>query len=353
MLPLWGPMMTILGLQVADAGMWRRLRRLGLLLVAAVAVLWAVMVWMPGHSHQGPLAPLTTAEEALKTQLEADVRQLAGPLADRNLYSPKVLAKAVAWLEQRFAECGLDAVRQSYEAEGELCHNLVAQVRGTTQPERLFVVGAHYDSEGCTPGADDNASGVAGLLALARHFAHRPLPVTLMFVAFVNEEPPRFWTEEMGSYVHAQSLRAARAEVIGMWSLESIGYYDTRPGSQRYPGPTRANPMGLFYPDTGDYIAFVGNAASGRLVRRSVASFRRQVTFPSEGMAASGIIPGIGWSDHWSFWKAGYAALMVTGTAPFRNPNYHQATDTPETLDYARFARVVSGLTRVLPEVAR
>ncbi|MBI5833385.1 MAG: M28 family peptidase [Armatimonadetes bacterium] len=345
--------MTLLGMPIADAGTWRRLRTATVAMLLVLVLLWAVMVWMPGRSYHGPLTALTAEQVALRDRLEADVRHLAGPLEDRNVMSPRVLDAAVRWLEARFAESGYGVSRQSYQDSGETCHNVVAELRGMLRPERVFVVGAHYDSDGGTPGADDNASGVAALLALARHFAGRPLPVTLRFVAFANEEPPHFWTPTMGSYVYAQSLRRARTPVVGMWSLESIGYFDARPGTQRYPGPSYANPLDLFYSDRGDFVAFVGNATSGRLVRRSVGSFRAQVPFPSEGMAATNSIPGIGWSDHWSFWKAGYPALMVTDTAPFRNPHYHQPTDRPETLDFDRFARVVSGLARVLPNVAR
>ena len=343
--------MKVWGITVIDAAGWRRLRRAAVVLAGLLAVLWAVMVWMPGRSFRGPLPGPSADEARLAVGLEADVRHLAGPLADRNVYSPKVLDAAVRWLEGRFAACGYATTRQTYQDSGEACHNVIAELRGTRHPERIFVIGAHYDSEGSTPGADDNASGVAALLALAEQFAGRPLPVTLQFVAFVNEEPPHFWTETMGSYVHAQSLRRAKAQVLGMWSLESLGYYRTERGTQTYPGLSHANPLDLLYPDTGDFVAFVGNAGSGRLVRRSVSAFRRQVAFPSEGMAATAWLPGIGWSDHWSYWKAGYPALMVTDTAPFRNPNYHQPSDTPETLDFERLARVTAGLARILPTV--
>jgi len=339
---------------VADEGTWRRLRNLALALGGAVGVLWMIMVRMPGRSYRGALPPLNDAERALRDRLRADVEQLAGPLAERNLLNTKVLAQAVGWLTSELEDAGYKVTRQTYQVDRDTCSNLIAELRGTVHPDRIFVVGAHYDSVGgSTPGANDNGSGVAATLALARHFAHHPLPITLRFVLFVNEEPPYFWTSHMGSLVYARSLRAHGDQVVGMWSLETMGYFSDAPGSQHYPGIRLANPMRLFYPGQGDFIAFIANAGSGRLVRDVVRTWRRQVKFPSEGMAASSAIPGIGWSDHWSFWKAGYPAMMVTDTALFRYPHYHKSTDTADKLDYERLARVVSGLAVVLPEVAQ
>jgi Zn-dependent M28 family amino/carboxypeptidase len=199
-----------------------------------------------------------------------------------------------------------------------------------------------------SPGANDNGSGAAATLALARRVAGRNLPRTVRLVAFVNEEAGAFKTEAMGSLVYARQCRERNEKIVAMLSLETIGYYSTEPNSQSYPLPG----LGALYPTTGNFIAFVGNFGSRALVRDVVGSFRKHARFPSEGAALPSAVPGIDWSDHWSFWQNGYPALMVTDTAPFRYPYYHLAQDTPDKLDYDRMARVVAGLRYVIEELA-
>lgn len=164
---------------------------------------------------------------------------------------------------------------------------------------------------------------------------------------FPNEEPPLFQTAEMGSLIYAKACRAANDNIVAMLSLETIGYYRDEPDTQKYP-PL----IGGLFPSEGNFIAFVSNPSSRALLKRVVAIFREHAAFPSEGAALPSGVPGVGWSDHWAFWQVGYPALMVTDTAPFRNPNYHQPTDTPDTLDYDRMARVVDGLASVLQSLA-
>ena len=197
------------------------------------------------------------------------------------------------------------------------------------------------------PGANDNASGVAATLALARRLAGQRFQRTLRFVLFANEENPYFHTELMGSLRHAAGCRARGENVVAMLSLESMGYYSDAAGSQRYPWP-----VGWFYPDRGEFIAFVANLASRSLVRQAIESFRDTRMLASEGAALPSGTPGVGWSDHWSFWQHDYPAIMVTDTAVFRDPNYHRASDHPKNLDYVRLARVTLGLERVLSELA-
>jgi Zn-dependent M28 family amino/carboxypeptidase len=207
------------------------------------------------------------------------------------------------------------------------------------------VVGAHYDTVPGSPGADDNASAVAALIELAGMLGKENLPIR--FAAFANEELPYFMGPDMGSWVSAKRSRERGEKLRGMLSLEMLGYYSDRPGSQRYPAP-----LGLFYPDRGNYIAFVGDLGAFGLVRRSVAAFRKHSSFPSQWLAGPASIPGVTHSDHWSFRNLGYPAIMVTDTAYNRNPNYHLASDTPDTLDYERMARVTLGLAGVLRELA-
>lgn len=210
----------------------------------------------------------------------------------------------------------------------------------------MVVVGAHYDTCYDTPGADDNATGVAALLELARALREVELRRTLRLVAFVAEEPPHFGTDDMGSRRYAALCRERGDRVVAMLCLETLGYYSSAPGSQRYPAP-----LDLLYPDTGDFVAFVGNLRSRGLVRRAIGAFREAAVAPSEGIAAPALLPGIAWSDHWSFWREGFPAVMVTDTAPFRNPNYHGGADLPGSLDLERLALVVLGLERVLREL--
>lgn len=301
---------------------------------------------MPLKSYSGPLPPLTTNEIDLRDGLRRHVQKLAGDIGERNIFKPDKLRAATEYVEGSFAAAGYKVTRHSYDVLHELCHNLEVEIPGKTRASEIVIAGAHYDSVSSSPGANDNASGVAAVLELARVWAGREPARTLRFVAFVNEEPSFFQTEQMGSLVYAKLCRQKNQNVVAMLSLETIGYYSTAAGSQKYPFP-----LGLFYPSRGDFIGFVGNTSNAGLVRRCIESFRRQVSFPSEGGALPGTLPGIGWSDHWAFWQAGYPALMVTDTAPFRYPYYHTQQDTPDRLDYDRMARVVAGLDKVLEEL--
>lgn len=320
-----------------------------LLLLCVVAIMaWWKMVRMPGKSYQGPLPAADGQLRALAAELRRHVTHLAVEIGERNvLHRPKQLAQAADWIEGELAKLGYEAKRQRYEVSGVTCCNLEAEIRGATVPDEIVVIGAHYDSVGGTPGANDNGSGVAAVLALARRFAQRKTDRTLRFVAFVNEEPPYFQTAQMGSWVYAQRCRQRNERITAMFSLETIGYYSDDPHSQKYPPP-----LGLLYPSTGNFIGFVGNTRSGELVRQVVATFRQYEAFPAEGGAPPEAIPGVGFSDHWSFWQEGYPALMVTDTAMFRYPHYHEAEDTPDKIDFERMARVVRGLEKVIAGLA-
>ncbi len=198
-----------------------------------------------------------------------------------------------------------------------------------------------------SPGANDNASGVAAVLELARLLKAEHLSRTVRFVAFVNEEPPFFQTREMGSRIYSSLSRQRGEKIIAMFSLETIGFYTNQKGSQHYPFP-----FSLFYPDTADFIGFVGNVSSRQLVRLAIEIFRNSTSFPSEGIAAPSWITGIDWSDHWSFWEEGYPAIMITDTALFRYQYYHSPNDTPDKINYEHMARVVKGISQVLIELA-
>ena len=304
------------------------------------------MIRMPGRSFTGALPSLTTEQSALRAELFADVQSLAGEIGQRNVFRYAKLTAAAEFIERSFTGAGWRPRRDSYEVDGKICHNIEVELPGRSA--EVILVGAHYDSVIGAPGANDNGTGVAAVLALARRFSGKPCARTLRFVAFVNEEPPHFQTELMGSWVYASRCKQRGDRIAAMLSLETIGCFSSHRGSQHYPVPL----LGLVYPSAGNFIAFVGDIRSRKLVRQSIGSFRRHTQFPSEGAALPAGIPGIGWSDHWSFWQHGYPAIMITDTAPFRYPHYHLGSDTPEQLDYASMARVVSGVEKVIRDLA-
>ena len=310
---------------------------------------WLVMLRMPGTSHSGAAAPLTQREVVLRDSLRRDVEKLAGEIGERNLVRYEALTAAATYLERALADAGYPVERNDFDVATphgpRSATNLIVEVKGTQRPGEIVIISAHYDSREGTPGADDNASGSAALLSLARTFSHAKPGRTLRFVFFTNEE--YFRQNLMGSLVYAKLCRARNDNIVAMVSLETIGYFSEVDGSQKYPFP-----INLFYPSTGDFLGFVGNVGSRSLVRTAIGSFRTVATLPSEGVAAPESIDGIGWSDQWSFWQEGYPGIMITDTAPFRNPNYHRPTDTPDTLDYGRLARVVTGLEAVVSTLA-
>jgi Zn-dependent M28 family amino/carboxypeptidase len=314
--------------------------------VLLLAYIWLFMVRMPGRSYAAALPPLQPEEATLQRELERHVRRLSADIGERSDITAAAVARAAEYLERELRDAGYVVGSQPFEVGGRTYRNLEASLPGRGLADQIVVVGGHYDTVADAPGANDNASGTAAVLALARSFAAQPLSRTVRWVLFANEEPPFFDTDKMGSRFYA--ARAARAgdRIVAMISLETIGYYSDQPGSQRYPFP-----FSLFYPDRGDFVGFVSDLASGPLVRRSLAAFRRRVAFPSQGVAAPAWIPGVFWSDHASFWIHGYPAIMITDTAFFRYPHYHTPEDTPDKPDYARMARVVAGVAHVVRDL--
>lgn len=299
-------------------------------------------------SYRGSLAELTPEQVELRDALRRDVEYLAGKLGERNLRRYAQLQAAATYIEKSLVKEGCQVGRQAYEVRGLKCHNLEAELRGGKSADEIIVVGAHYDSVEGSPGANDNATGVAAMLALARRFAGQKPERTLRFAAFVNEEPPYFQSETMGSVVYARACRKQNLNIVAVVALETMGYYSDKPKSQQYP-PL----LSLVYPSTGDFIGFVSDLPSRPLLDEFTTSFRRHAQFPSEKGALPTGIPGVGWSDQWSFWQEGYRGLMVTDTAPFRYPYYHDAQDTPDKIDYDRLARVVDGVAGAVGDLAR
>ncbi len=331
--------------------LWQRIvARILVLTLGPTAVFAALVVYMiamPGASFTDTLPPLTQAEEVSMARLEATVWTLASEIGERNDGTLDRLRVAADYVDSSFMSLGYEVSRQPYEYGGRTFENIEGAIRGRDRPDEIVVVGGHYDSVEGTPGADDNASGTAAVLELARLLRDEQLGRTVRFVAFVNEEPPFFSTKWMGSWQYAARAAEQDDNIVAMISLETVGFYQEGEGSQGYPPP-----FNLFYPDVGNFIGFVGNLPSRALVRRSIATFRRTTRFPSQGVAAPEQIPGVWWSDHAPFWIHGFKAIMITDTAPFRNPHYHQSTDTPDRLNYEKMARVVAGVAEVVRDLA-
>jgi Zn-dependent M28 family amino/carboxypeptidase len=319
---------------------------LGFALAIAIVSALSYMVATPGSSYSGALKPLTAEERVLAENLRRHVTSVAS--REHNLFHPSELEAAARYIEVTFSGLGYVTAAQRFAVDGKEVRNIEVEVAGGAGAGEVVIVGAHYDSVFGAVGANDNGSGVATVLELARLFVDAKPARTVRFVAFVNEEPPFHRSDQMGSRVYARRSRERGDRIVAMFSLETIGYYSDEPGSQLYPFPLR-----FFYPSTGNFLAFVANLGSRGLLHEALASFRRNAQFPSEGVAAPAFIPGVDWSDHRSFWQEGYPALMVTDTAPYRYPHYHTMQDTPDKVDYERLARVVTGLHGMLRDLAQ
>ena len=284
----------------------------------------------------------------IKNNLISTVHYLADGIGERSYRNIEKLDKAADFIEERLQSYKCRTDRQPFSYSGNTFFNITAEVKGSDPSQKeILVIGAHYDTVAGTPGADDNASGVAGMLELARLAEIQPPPKTTRFVAFTLEEPPFFMTERMGSYRYAESLKKDGTQVYGMISLEMLGYYCDLKGSQYFPIPF----LKWFYPDTGNFIAFVSNIQSNSFTQKLKNGFKKSSTLPAESLSAPSVVPGVDFSDHRSFWKFGYPALMITDTAFYRNPNYHGHGDTTATLDYDRMELLIIGLSKALDKL--
>ena len=317
---------------------------IGLALLAVIAT--AVAFYMTRCFCQP--RPLVEVPRISPESVRAHVQVLAGEIGERNVTRPGAMGRAREYIERSWLAQGYQVARYAYTVQGVECANIEVTRAGKQAAMPMVLVGAHYESAESTPGANDNASGVASMLEISRYFAKNAPPATVRFVAFVNEEPPFFRTDQMGSRVYAKMARARGDKIRVMISLETIGYYTDRPGSQQYPAP-----LNWFYPDRGNFIGFVSDLGSRSIMHRAVAAFRGHSDFPLECCATWSGIPGVDWSDHGAFWDEGYSAFMVTDTAPYRYPHYHMPTDTPDKVDYAALARVSSGMCGVVSVLAQ
>jgi Zn-dependent M28 family amino/carboxypeptidase len=301
---------------------------------------------LPGSSFRGTPPTLTDEEVISRDNMNRHITHLAKEIGGRYMHDGS-LDKAATYIKAEFMKMGYQPTTHDYKVGVLTASNIIVELKGTERPDEILIIGGHYDSKIGNPGANDNGTGTAATLELARIFSGKPQKRTLRFIAFANEEPPYFQTEDMGSLVYARKLKADNDNVIGMLSLETMGYYSDKERTQKYPPP-----LDWFYPKTGNFIGLVGNRDSLGLLKKSIGIFREHAQIPSEGGIAPEFMNGIGWSDHWSFWQVGYPAIMVTDTAIFRYPHYHKTTDTIDKIQFDALAHVVSGLEHVIKELA-
>jgi Zn-dependent M28 family amino/carboxypeptidase len=322
------------------------------------------MTYLSADLFVEALAHLTEEQVLSRSNISNHVWMLAGDIGARSLTrAPNGLHKSAEYIEYVFKKIGYNPVDQVFSAEvynlagsqrqPPVIHqtrNIIAELKGATSAEEIIVVGAHYDTEYSSPGANDNATGVAALLEIARVlYANQQAEHTIRFVAFTNEEQPFCRTNQMGSKVYADACKDRNEKIKAMICLETIGCYTEEPGTQNFPDPTFES-LGH---DIGNFIAFVSNVASESLLKKCVTSFRRLVRFPSIAVAASENVRGIDYSDHQNFWQLGYPALMITDTAFYRYPHYHEKTDTPDKVDFDRLAVVTGAIAEMIIDLTK
>lgn len=284
-----------------------------------------------------------------KLQIKRDVEHLANTIGQRNMHTAGTMSASVDFIMSRFASLGFSPEQHTYTLRrgiysGQKASNVIAGIPGSVKPEEIIIVGAHYDTVPDSPGANDNASGIAVLLAAAGQMAGSTPDRTIRFAAFANEEPPFFHTSDMGSYAYAKECSDQEEDIIAMIALDGLGYFDSTPGSQQYPLPG----LGFLYSDRADFIGLVTRLSDLGLLRNISDGFKKSKSIPSEMAALPSFLPGVNWSDHWSFWKHNYSAILITDTLLFRDPAYHTPDDTPDRLHYDNMARITTVIVDML-----
>ncbi len=322
--------------------------KLFLLIFVSVVVLLLIVIWFQVTQPLLFAKRTEIAVEVEPTRLKTHVTMLSEKFAPRDYKHTENLDHAAAYIRTEFENTNGRISEQTYKVDSLVYRNVILKLGPETQ-ERI-VIGAHYDAAGELPGADDNASGVAGLIELAQLLDSASLPMTVELVAYTLEEPPFFRTDEMGSAAHANQLQEQGIRVRMMISMEMIGYFSDDSNSQRFP----LSLLKLLYPTEGNWIAVVGDLGSGADVRSVKAPMQRATKLPVYSInAPPHLVPGIDWSDHLNYWNNGYPGIMITDTAFLRNMNYHTERDTPELLDYERMAMVVAGVYVAVLDIAQ
>ncbi len=320
------------------------------LLISIIFVFWLSL--MPKTVSADLDEPLTETQQLIAEEIKRDVEQLAVTIGERNMHTPGSMNSAAAFLEERFSSMGYRIKKHQYTLRrgiysGRTAVNIVAEIPGSELKGEIIVIGAHYDTMPGSPGANDNASGVAVLLAAANQMANSEPERTIRFIAFANEEPPFFQTSDMGSYAYARRSSELEENIVAMIALDGLGYYDDSDGSQSYPLPG----LGFAYSDRADFIGLVTRLSDLGLLRKMSGVFKDEKLIPSESAALPGFLPGVNWSDHWSFWQYDYNAMLITDTLPFRDPAYHSSDDTPDRLDYDNMTRLTTVLVYAIEKL--
>jgi hypothetical protein len=335
------------------------------LLIAVVGLAIAtggLMLLLRLPAYSGTLLPLSVAQQELAGRLRGHVVKLADEIGPRSLTTtPGPLWKATAYITEQLIKGGYTPTFQTFSVSGyykdglfgsshatQSTHNVIAELPGVPGESEIIVVGAHYDGVDKCPAANDNGSGVAALIEIARTLKQEQLNRTVRFVAFTNEESPFFRSDDMGSYRYAKACKDRGDKIAAMISLETIGYYRDKPNSQHFPVAA----LSLLYPTTGNFLCFVGSLNSRDLLSSCAKTFIDASKFPTQALSAPPEMKGVDFSDHLSFWRCGYPAIMVTDTAPYRYPHYHTAQDTSDKIDYDKLARVTDGMSAVVRELA-
>jgi len=322
---------------------------LGMFFFSVLLLIGALIYYgisMPGESYQGELPGLDEEMQLSRDRLSAHVYALSEEIGERHYQQEGSLRKTADYIEKSFTDMGFNPVAEIYS--DKLYRNIVVNLYGKQRRDEIIIVGAHYDTVWLSPGADDNASGVAAMLEIARGLHGKHFPKTIRFIAFANEEWPFFGRDKMGSLVNAKNSFNRNELVSGMLALEMLGYYSKAPNSQAYP-----KPLSYFYPQQANFVAFVSNFSSRNLLHEAISEFRNADLFPSAGLIAPRfLVPDIRRSDNSSFWAYNYPAIMVTDTSNYRNRMYHTNGDMHRTLDYDAMARVVAGLQQTVAALA-
>mgnify|MGYP001559127943 FL=1 len=315
------------------------------LLVAGGLVFLIVEATTFGWNIFKPATIIASKDRQLPARLKGHVYKLSLEIGNRNIFNYSHLEQAAEYITSQLESYGYDVQFHKYFINNKETKNIIVTKVGEKKPGEIIVVGAHYDSY-FNPGADDNASGVSGLLELSRFFKNQISDRTLRFVFFANEEPPFFKTEYMGSRVYARQAKKSKEDIKAVIVFDSIGFYSNRIFSQRYLPLT-----GIFFPNKANFISVISNFRNRQFVAVITKSFKKNSKFPIESVAFD-FIPAVDFSDHRSFWKEGYPAVMISDTAFLRHGNYHQNTDTWDKLNYEYFASVIEGFSSVIIDLS-
>jgi len=344
--------MIVLGLDMAGINIRSRKAKILGAIILVIAVIAAVILYpmvrtkyQDSERHNVSTGDLSENARHLYGHVEA----LSVKIGPRSYKDYDALTKTKEYISENLREWGYSPVEQKFTYKGREYFNIEASITGRSTPQEIIVIGAHYDTVESTPGADDNASAVAVLLEMCRSMKDSSPARTVNFVFFSLEERPAFATRSMGSEVYAKKQKEAGAVVRGMICLEMVGYFSDRPGGQTIPLPL----MGKGISTTPDFIGVIGNSGSRDLAAKVKQSIEAGSRVPVESLIASGMIPGVDFSDHRSFWRMGYEAVMITDTAFYRNPNYHTSSDTINTLDFEKMADLLNGLIRAAQDLSK